>query len=180
MCRTNKGKRKISVFFLTLFLFVFLAGCGGNKLPADEKDDVVSDQEVFNCTISINCETILNNTDKLERAKKDFVPSDGCILTATTVSFEAGETVHDILKRVCMDMNIHMESSYTPIYDSAYVEGIHQIYEFDCGKESGWMYKVNGWFPNYGCSQYEVSDGDNIEWVYTCDLGEDVGETSMK
>ena len=37
------------------------------------------------------------------------------------------------------------------------------------------MYKVNGWFPNYGCSRYSVQDGDVIEWVYTCDLGRDVG-----
>ena len=41
---------------------------------------------------------------------------------------------------------------------------------------SGWMYSVNSWFPNYGCSQYEVSDGDMIEWRYTCDLGRDVGD----
>lgn len=31
-------------------------------------------------------------------------------------------------------------------------------------------------FPNYGCSKYEVSDGDVIEWRYTCDLGKDVGD----
>ena len=39
----------------------------------------------------------------------------------------------------------------------------------------GWMYKVNGWFPNYGCSRYQLKEGDTIEWVYTCDLGVDVG-----
>ena len=38
------------------------------------------------------------------------------------------------------------------------------------------MYKVNGWFPNYGCSSYTVSDGDNIVFCYTCNgLGADVG-----
>ena len=38
------------------------------------------------------------------------------------------------------------------------------------------MYKVNdGWFPNYGCSRYQLRDGDVMEWVYTCDLGKDVG-----
>ena len=36
-------------------------------------------------------------------------------------------------------------------------------------------YKVNGWFPNYGCSRYQLKEGDTIEWVYTCDLGVDVG-----
>ncbi len=37
------------------------------------------------------------------------------------------------------------------------------------------MYRVNGWFPNYGCSRYAVQAGDVIEWMYTCDLGSDVG-----
>ena len=49
------------------------------------------------------------------------------------------------------------------------------MYEFDCGQYSGWMYRVNGWYPNYGCSSYDVEDGDNIEWKYTCDLGVDIG-----
>ena len=29
--------------------------------------------------------------------------------------------------------------------------------------------------PNYGCSRYTVQPGDVICWVYTCDLGQDVG-----
>ncbi len=42
------------------------------------------------------------------------------------------------------------------------------------------MYKVNGWFPNYGCSRYQLKAGDEIEWVYTCDLGNDVGGYSKQ
>lgn len=38
-----------------------------------------------------------------------------------------------------------------------------------------WIYKVNDWFPNYGCSRYALADVDVICWVYTCDLGDDVG-----
>ena len=131
------------------------------------------------CIISINCSTILSNMDSLPAEKEEFVPSDGWILKSTKVSFSAGESVHDILQKVCRDKGIHMESSFTPAYDSAYVEGINQIYEFDCGELSGWMFSVNGWFPNYGCSKYSVSDGDVIQWVYTCDLGKDVGDNSM-
>lgn len=131
------------------------------------------------CTISINCSTILNNMDNLAGGKEDFVPSDGWILKSTKVSFSDGESVHDVLQRVCKDKGIHMESAFTPAYDSAYVEGINQLYEFDCGELSGWMYSVNGWFPNYGCSKYVLSDGDVISWVYTCDLGKDVGDNSM-
>ncbi len=97
------------------------------------------------------------------------------IFPRSTVTFSEGESVFDVLQRVCRENKIHMESSWTPIYNSAYVEGINNLYEFDVGSLSGWMYSVNGWFPNYGCSRYELHDGDVVEWVYTCDLGKDVG-----
>lgn len=144
-----------------------------------KNDDVANDTSTLTCTISISCSTILNNMDNLTKGKEEFVPSDGWILPATTVEFSEGDSVHDVLQAVCKANGIHMESTYTPMYDSAYVEGINQLYEFDCGELSGWMYNVNGWFPNYGCSKYTVSDGDVINWVYTCDLGKDVGDNSM-
>ena len=113
--------------------------------------------------------------DKCKEAKKEWVPDDGVILSATTVTFTEGESVFDVLQRVCCDNGIQMEASRSPKYNSAYVEGIANLYEFDVGEGSGWMYKVNGWFPNYGCSRYQLKDGDTVCWVYTCDLGADVG-----
>ena len=86
----------------------------------------------------------------------------------------------DILQRACKAAGIHMESTSTPGYDSDYIEGINQLYEFDCGEQSGWMFSVNGWFPNYGCSKYTVENGDVIKFVYTCNLGKDVGDNSAK
>lgn len=128
------------------------------------------------CTISISCSTALNNMDKLRTpAVASAIPSSGTILSTTTVTFTEGESVYDVLQRVCRDNGIQMESSWTATYNSAYVEGINNLYEFDVGSGSGWMYKVNGWFPNYGCSSYELKSGDNICWVYTCNLGDDVG-----
>ena len=128
------------------------------------------------CTLSIRCDTILNNMDALDPAKAGFVPADGVILYPMTVEFQDGETVFDVLKRVCNTLGIQLEYSWTPMYDSYYIEGIHNLYEFDCGSESGWMYKVNGWFPNYGCSSYPLEEGDTIVWCYTCvGLGADVG-----
>ncbi len=141
----------------------------------EESGDGDVEETVHTCTISIECSTILNNWDDLNESKAEFVPSDGWILYPSEVEFTPGETVFDVLKRVCNEAGIHMASRYTPMYGSYYIEGINQLYEFDCGSNSGWMYSVNGWFPNYGCSSYEVEDGDNIEWRYTCDLGSDVG-----
>ena len=127
------------------------------------------------CTISISCSTILSNMDQCKEPKKEYVPDNGVILSTTTVTFTEGESVFDVLQRVCCDNGIQMEASRSPKYNSAYVEGIANLYEFDVGEGSGWMYKVNGWFPNYGCSGYTLSQGDAICWVYTCNRGDDVG-----
>lgn len=127
------------------------------------------------CTISISCSTILNNMDKCDPAISGIVPSSGTILSTTTVEFTEGETVYDVLQRVCQSNGIQMEASWSPTYNSAYIEGIANIYEFDVGSGSGWMYKVNGWFPNYGCSSYPLKGGESICWMYTCSLGSDIG-----
>ena len=109
----------------------------------------------------------------------DLVPEDGWILEPVEVTFREGESVFNVLQRVCKQKKIHMEFMNTPIYNSAYIEGIANFYEFDVGELSGWMYKVNEWFPNYGCSRYRLNDGDVICWEYTCDLGADIGDTYL-
>ncbi|MDD5905469.1 MAG: DUF4430 domain-containing protein [Clostridiales bacterium] len=147
-----------------------------DKKPDDDSPNKEESVTSHTCTIEIRCDTILDNMDELETGKDSYVPADGTILAATTVSFTDGETVFDVLKRACEQNGIQLEYSYTPLYESYYVEGIHHLYEFDCGSESGWMFKVNGWFPNYGCSAYTLSQGDSIVWCYTCHgLGADVG-----
>lgn len=144
------------------------------KKKSDKTDE--SSKKVNTCTVQIRCDTILNNMDDLTPGKESFVPKDGVILPSITVEFTEGETAFDVLKRVCNVSNLQVEYSYTPMYGSYYIEGINQLYEFDCGSESGWMYKVNGWFPNYGCSSYTMKDGDIMVWCYTCKgLGADVG-----
>lgn len=127
------------------------------------------------CTIEIRCNTILDNMSDLSPGKESYVPSNGIILPTSKVSFSEGETVFEVLKRACSTAGIQLEYSWTPLYESYYIEGINHLYEFDCGEQSGWMYKVNGWYPNYGCSSYELSEGDVIVWTYTCKgLGADV------
>lgn len=163
----GKNKKIISALLCMLLILnvIFLTGCGNGEKLKDGK-----------CTISVECSTILNHMDELKETKKEFVPADGWILTETEMDFKGGETAFDVLKQICGEKGIHLASSYTPLYKSYYVEGINQIYEFDCGKNSGWMYSVNGKYPNYGASSYKLKDGDKIEWRYTCNLGSDVGD----
>lgn len=148
--------------------------------PAESKPSQAEQPTRSTCTIEIRCDTILSNMGDLEAGLDVYVPDSGAILPATTVSFDPGETVFDVLKRICDERNIQIEYSFTPLYNSYYIEGINHLYEFSCGPESGWMYKVNGWFPNYGCSAYKLRGGESIVWCYTCHgLGTDVGAPKM-
>ena len=146
----------------------------GKPLPVEPQEAVVG-ETARTCTLSVRCDTILTNLADLKPEKAELVPVDGVIFPPTLVTFYEGESVFNLLQREMRRNQIHLEFVNTPIYNSAYIEGIHNLYEFDCGNLSGWMYKVNGWFPNYGCSRYSLQDGDLVEWVYTCDLGRDVG-----
>ncbi|MGN0508646.1 MAG: DUF4430 domain-containing protein [Ruminococcus sp.] len=146
----------------------------GKPEPVEPQEQEITDN-ALKCTFSISCTAVLDNMDKLDKSKREIIPDDGWILEPVTVTFNEGESVFDVLKQVCKDNKIQLEFSFTPIYNSSYIEGINNLYEFDCGSLSGWMYEVNDWFPNYGCSRYEVKNGDVIEWQYTCNLGADIG-----
>ncbi|MDD6275086.1 MAG: DUF4430 domain-containing protein [Clostridiaceae bacterium] len=126
------------------------------------------------CTLIIRCDTLLGKLEELPDGKAELVPADGLLLEATNVAFSEGESVFDVLKRELQARRMHLEFSENPLYDTAYIDGICNLYEYDCGELSGWIYRVNGETPGYGCSQYLLSDGDVIEWLYTCDLGNDL------
>lgn len=139
------------------------------------------EQGEYFCTLTIRCDTVLQNRSDLVPSKAEFIPADGLLLPETRVAFTQGETVFDLLKRVCAEQSIQLEYSWTPLHDSYYIESIAHLYEFDCGSESGWMYQVNGEFPNYGCSSYILEDGDRVVWAYSCrGYGADLGATEWE
>lgn len=143
-----------------------------NNTPAPTPEQK-PDSKKNTVTITIRCDTAVNNGMHLESKWAGIVPASGVILPVTTVEIEEGDTVFDVLSYVCDKYKIHM--SYRGGTSSGcYVEGINNLYEFDGGRWSGWMYCVNDWYPNYGCGVYYVKAGEVIEWNYTCDLGLDL------
>ena len=147
-------------------------------------EDITEDSETV--TVSIRCDTLLKeeNWKKLDKQLRSdkYVPSDGMILGETACALRKGDTAFDLLKRVCRYHEIQMEyqGPDTNVYSTVFIKGINYLYDFSCGELSGWMYKVNGEFPGKGCSSYKLHDGDRVEWVYTCDLGKDVGDQYLK
>ncbi|MCB8817452.1 DUF4430 domain-containing protein [Desulfosporosinus shakirovi] len=128
-------------------------------------------------TFSINCQTAVDKGLHLTEQFQEVVPANGIILPPTVLEFKEGEVVFDILKQVVRQEKIHME--YEGSKGTPYIQGINNLYEFDGGPLSGWMYCVNKIYPNYGCGEYKLKQGDVIEWNYTCDLGKDLGQTWM-
>ena len=138
------------------------------------------------CFVTIDCRNIKNNLSSLKKEKKAFVPQSGYILKDARVPFEEGESAFDALKRACKENvctdnceycqkgGIQLEFSFTPAYKSYYVEGIHQLYEKDCGSFSGWMFSVNGKFSDASSSEYLLKAGDKITFAYTASMGDDL------
>lgn len=164
-------KRIVQVMILMLVL-AMLCGCG--KTNGANVEDTNGDGKL-SCTLEIRCDVLLDNLDQLKTEKADLVPEDGVLLPVTEVEFDGGESVFDVFRKALREEKIHFEYVDASAYDSVYIEGIGNLYEFDCGPQSGWMYSVNGVHPGLGCSAYTLADGDVIVFCYTCDLGADVG-----
>lgn len=145
---------KKTIFCLVLCLILALCvGCNS------------SDADAVTVKIKIDCSKILDNYDLLDEELKDekYVPSNGIILAETEVKAKAGDSAIDVLKRVCADNKIHFDDS------DGYIKGINNIYEKSCGDASGWIYEVN---DEPIMTEYTVSDGDLISWIYICDFSE--------
>ncbi len=138
-----------------------------------EQEKPQDDEEKLTCTLSVSYKSVFENLEKLKANKKDILIEDGMIFEEKTVEFFENESVFDLLHREMKNNGIHFEFSQTPMYNSAYIEGIGNLYEFDCGEYSGWIYRVNGVKPTYGCSQYKLQNGDKVEFYYSCNFLKD-------
>ncbi len=148
---TKKHKITVLVIVAAVAVIALVAGISGDK----------NTDSIGSVTISINCDVIKDKD-------KSYIPKSGIILEETGIEIETGDTVYDILAKVCKENGILFSSNM------GYIEGIDNVYEMDFGKSSGWIYFVNGESPSVGCGNYELSDGDIIEWHYTCEMGKDL------
>ena len=119
--------------------------------------------EAISCTLSINCSTVAG--------KKDFIPKDGVILDTVTIKIPKGGTAMDQITAAARLYKLQLDVK------GSFVAGINYIYEKDFGDLSGWMYRVNGEYASTGAPEFVLKDGDNVEWLYTTNLGADIGDT---
>lgn len=128
-------------------------------------------QEVSAVTFEIECTAIMEHRNMWKEGIEEIVPASGYFYRGEQEISE-GETVYDVLKRICSRNKIALDAEYTPIYGTYYIKGIGNLYEFDCGSESGWQYKVNDVLDNTGCSSYVLKKGDRVSFFYDYQYGE--------
>lgn len=121
--------------------------------------ETTSAKKEYHCQVLISCQTVLDHKDKLQSNYQ--IPSGGKIYSGK-IKIEEGDTAMAVLRKTGVEIDT----------SKGYVQGIDGLYEFDCGRNSGWMYKVNGKFPNVGASQYKLQNGDEVQWLYTCEKGD--------
>ncbi|WP_411678827.1 cell wall-binding repeat-containing protein [Clostridium thailandense] len=94
----------------------------------------------------------------------DVVGYKGTILTEDSLDAKEGDSVYDLLKSTLDSKGISFVNKGSS--SQVYISKINGMSEFDRGKWSGWKYNVNGTFPNVGCGDYHVKNGDVIHWIY--------------
>lgn len=125
---------------------------------------LTKENTIGNVTLTIRCDTVAG--------RADHIPADGVILAETSFPIAQGDTVYTILTEAARAYGIPMEN--TGARGMAYIAGINNLYEYDFGDLSGWMYAVDNESPSVGCDQYVLRDGQKIQWLYTTNLGYDL------
>ena len=170
-------KKKLLLYIALITAAVIFVCTLDIKTPEEYYTSHIADveQAEMSVTVKISCETVFTHYDSLSESVKnaDIVPRDGIIVPAGEFALREGDTAFDVLRRILAYNKIPLDYSGSSDsgLQSVYVKGIANLYERDCGELSGWMYRVNEEFPQVSCSDFTLSDGDVMEWVYSCELG---------
>lgn len=176
--RINGNVKK---FFLAVFICTLLTTLVSGCLDKNSQQDPTGEEAY----ITITCEKAyeMKIEGKLDGNFEDRIPDKGIILDRTAIPLKKGDTVLQLLLRSCKERKIPTSYQGDTSYGTTYVDGINNLFEKDCGKKSGWMYKVDGKFPMMGTDKYKLKGGEEIQFIYTCNNGKDIGaklETDKK
>jgi len=169
LCITGKGNRKnlIAVVIVAVLAAVFAVTNDFSTADSYYGDVTEKANAIGSVVFSVRCDTVSGKTES------EYIPADGVILENTEFAIAEGDTVYDILIEAAKKYGIQVENS--GVEGMAYITGINYLYEFQFGDLSGWVFLVNGERPSVGCDSYILRDKDVVEWLYTCELGNDLG-----
>lgn len=122
-----------------------------------------TEKQSVTVTIEVTCKNALSYISTAQNGEELNLnlPKSGYIIEKESITLKKGATVFDALSSVCSSNGVSLKHQ-----NKAYIQSIGGLAEMDCGRSSGWMYRVNGETPMKGASKYTLSDGDRIEWYY--------------
>lgn len=128
----------------------------------------------FYVSFSVTCHAAAENLSTIDESVNPLsvIPEDGVVIAQRRLGLPEGATAFEALLEAARQEQIRVD--YTGTVYGAYVSGIGYIYEFGFGDMSGWLYRVNGEFPEVSAGAYALSEGDTVEFIYTCDGGGDL------
>lgn len=123
---------------------------------------------------------IVKGSTAVQKQQKAYIsvvdPKGKTYLKKTEIEIEPGDTAYTVLKKTNLFLDVDEHSEY-----GVYVRAIEGWGEFSDGNKSGWMYRVthNGKtsFPGRSAALEPIEDGDYVEWLFTRDLGKDLGNS---
>lgn len=115
----------------------------------------------------------VGEADRVYQVSLSIIGLEGHVILDTAVIESNEISVFELLKNYCDDMDIPLD--YTGAFEMAYIKGINNLYEFDYGPLSGWMYAVDGVFPTKSVGSYQLDSDKEVVFYYTLDSGKDIG-----
>jgi hypothetical protein len=145
-----------------------------SSLPEADQIDKNSSKSSNTSTTVITPGTSAEEIPNLQATVTISIRGDeqkGTILEPTDIEWHDEDSVLDALIQVTKNHRIPLEYRGRGIL--SYVEGIGNLYEFDKGPGSGWLFKVNGEFADKSAGAVKLDKGDKVEWIYIIDPSED-------
>ena len=116
--------------------------------------------ETITVTVSVLCTLAVDNPNLNPGVT---VPADGVMVSGLSLELAPGQTAFDALRQT----GLTLDYTGSPGRKSVYLRGVGGLYERDCGPGSGWVFSVNGTYPNAGCSAVALNDGDVVSFQFT-------------
>ena len=117
---------------------------------------------------------------------EDGVSGHGGYVTwieTTDYTLEAGSTMYDLFMMAIEDAGLSQKGAKNNYVESIKAPGClggYWLGEFDNGRNSGWMYTVDGDHPGTGLKYHDLEDGDEVIWHYVDDYTKEERSASGK
>ncbi|MEH7251035.1 DUF4430 domain-containing protein [Neobacillus niacini] len=140
-----------------------------NSTPTTETQSSKSSANSTPASTHNSTQTTSNSPSKIEEPKQKVVyisvkGYDGNSISKTDLPFKEGSTAFSALEDLTDLKKVSLD--YMGFGRFLYVQGINGQMEKDKGATSGWIYSVNGVTPNVSSGDFDIKEGDVIEWIY--------------